>query len=212
VVAWCSASARRSATRAWIRPIRRLVRAHRRDPRQSRRRSGPSWRAARRCTPRSRACAFASGLGARTRATSVPSSAAVTGRSRTPRSTPTTGCARSAATCAGWPGACWVSTVNAHCQRRPSKDTVAARIRPPPAATRPLSATVGSWVLTRPTRGSTTCDRSLTRIAPVVNRHDTRPRRRALNRGNPTFGPRRLPDRDADHAARPRASASSPER
>ena len=37
-------------------------------------------------------------------------------------------------------------------------------------------------------RGSTTWDRSSTRIAPVVNRHENRERRRDLNRGNPSSG------------------------
>ena len=50
-----------------------------------------------------------------------------------------------------------------------------------------------------------------TRIAPVLNRHDTRARRRDLNRGNPILAPRRFPDLLADHCFRPRASASSPE-
>ena len=45
----------------------------------------------------------------------------------------------------------------------------------------------------------------------MVNRHDTRARRRDLNQGNPILAPRRFPDRLADHCARPRASASSPE-
>ena len=59
--------------------------------------------------------------------------------------------------------------------------------------------------------GSTTCVASSARMAPVVNRHDTRDRRRDLNRGNPILAPRRLPDLLADHCFRPSASAASPE-
>jgi hypothetical protein len=211
VVAWCSASRRRSAARAWIRAMRPAVRAHRFEPRRPLRRSGLTWRAARRCTARSRACAAARLRGAGTRATSAPSGAATTSRSRTPASTPTTGCARSAQAWAGRADARPASIVKEQYQRRPSQLTVAARIRAAPAPIRLSSAVVGSCVLTRPMRGSTTCMRSSTRIAPVVNRHDTRPRCRDLNRGKPVFGPRRFPDLPCDHCFRPRASASSPE-
>ena len=65
------------------------------------------------------------------------------------------------------------------------------------------------WI--RPIRGKTTCVASSTRIAPVVNRHDSRAWRRDLNRGNPTLAPRRFPDLLSDHCFSPRASASSPE-
>ena len=139
--------------------------------------AGPTLR----CNARSRACALASGLGAGTRATSVPSGVAATSRSRTPRSKPTTGCTRSAATCAGRPGA----RSDLHGERAvPAPpiegDSGGNGIRPAPGST-----AVDSCVLTRPMRGSTTWCRSSTRIAPVVNRHDTRVRRRDLNRGKP---------------------------
>ena len=52
---------------------------------------------------------------------------------------------------------------------------------------------------------------SCTRIAPVVNRHDTRDRRRDLNRGKPILGPRRLPALLPEYCFNPRARASSPE-
>jgi hypothetical protein len=84
-------------------------------------------------------------------------------------------------------------------------------MRTVPALILPDSAIACSCVFTRPMRGSTTWDRSSTRIAPVLNRQDTRARRRDLNRGNPILAPRRFPDLLADHCFRPRASASSPE-
>ena len=55
-----------------------------------------------------------------------------------------------------------------------------------------------SWVRTSPMRGSFTCLRSPSGrpTAPVVNRHDMACRL-PLNRGNWTFGPRRVPFFDA---------------
>jgi hypothetical protein len=88
---------------------------------------------------------------------------------------------------------------------------VADRIRAAPLRTRFSSAAAGSWVLTRPMRGSTTCVPSCTRIAPVVNRHDTRDWRRDLNRGKPILGPRRWPALLPEYCFNPRARASGPE-
>ncbi len=73
-------------------------------------------------------------------------------------------------------------------------------MRAVPALILPDSAAAGSCVFTRPMRGSITWDPSSTRIAPVVNRHDTRARRRDLKQGKPVFGPRRFPAGASQHS------------
>ena len=103
------------------------------------------------------------------------------------------------------------STVNATCQRPPSRRTVADMIRAVPTSRRRASLRADSCSFNRPNRGSTTYLRSdSTRIAPVVNRTDAVLRRRDLNRGNPTGRPARFPDRESAQFFNPRASASRP--
>jgi hypothetical protein len=76
---------------------------------------------------------------------------------------------------------------------------------------RRASLRVDSWVLSRPSLGSTTwCRSGSTRIAPVVNRHASRARPLRLNRGKPTRGPARVPLRLAAQFLSDRASASRP--
>src|SRR5205823_901415 len=73
---------------------------------------------------------------------------------------------------------------NETCQRPRCQDRVAERIRAVPASTLRASVRVDSPVRTTPIRGSRTCRRSwASPNEPVENRHDSRARRLALNRG-----------------------------
>jgi hypothetical protein len=80
---------------------------------------------------------------------------------------------------------------------------MADRIRARPCSTCRASVRVDSWVRTRPMRGSFTCRRSpwARPTAPVANRHE-HPARLPLNQGNLSFGPARVPRRDADQLRR----------
>jgi hypothetical protein len=124
-----------------------------------------------------------------------------------PRSTPATASGR-----AGVAAARSTSAWKATCQRPPrSRRTVADRIRAVPPARRRWSLRVFSWVRIVPSRGRVTWRRpGSIRITPVVNRTVGVLLRRDLNRGNPIFGPVRLPVRDSFQLPSARARASRP--
>ena len=135
VVAWCSASRRRSAARAWIRPIRAAVRGHRFDAAPARapvRAVLPGRLALHRPQPglrrRQRPRAPPPGRPRCRRVRRPPADRAPPGPRRPP------GAPGRRPRAPGGPARAAASTVNAQYQRRPSKRTVAARIRAVPAA------------------------------------------------------------------------------